>query len=142
MWTFSEAPQQSDDLPMDEAVRLMNTLVTRMQDQRPANELEWAMQQPQFQRIKAASTFVPQRLSVSPAANHCAIYPPLLFTTTQSIVQKNSEMLFPLLEQLGRISPDLMQLIGDNQGDFMEWVNDEAPQVSFGAPLHNAAAQG
>ncbi len=55
-------------------------------------------------------------------------------------VQKNSEMLFPLLEQLGRVSPELMQLIGDNQAEFMDWVNDEAPQLSFGAPVQNFVA--
>ncbi len=52
---FFLAPSQSDDLPMEEAARLINTLVTRMQDERPENELEWALRQPQFQRIKTAS---------------------------------------------------------------------------------------
>ena len=59
------------------------------------------------------------------------------------MVAQNPQILQPMLQELGKNNPDLLQQITDNQQDFLRLLTEEPPQVAEAAEgLMRLAGQG
>lgn len=65
------------------------------------------------------------------------------FQTLRQMVAQNPQILQPMLQELGKNNPDLLQQITDNQQDFLRLLTEEPPQVAEAAEgLMRLAGQG
>lgn len=65
------------------------------------------------------------------------------FQTLRQMVAQNPQILQPMLHELGKNNPDLLQQITDNQQDFLRLLTEEPPQVAEAAEgLMRLAGQG
>lgn len=46
------------------------------------------------------------------------------FNQIKAMVQRNPQLLGPLLQQLGQLNPQILQIIGQNQAEFMALLNE------------------
>lgn len=60
------------------------------------------------------------------------------FQALRQIVQANPQILQPMLQELGKQNPELLQMINSNQEEFLRMINEPAPQ---GADMAELAAQ-
>lgn len=61
------------------------------------------------------------------------------FQALRQIVQANPQILQPMLQELGKQNPELLQMINSNQEEFLRMINEPAPQG--GGDMADLAAQ-
>eukprot|EP00026_Physarum_polycephalum_P008476 Phypoly_transcript_08563.p1 GENE.Phypoly_transcript_08563~~Phypoly_transcript_08563.p1 ORF type:complete len:458 (+),score=132.59 Phypoly_transcript_08563:42-1415(+) len=62
------------------------------------------------------------------------------FNLLRSLVQQNPQLLQPVLQQLGATAPQLLQLINENQADFLRLLREPVAPGAAGAPGAGAGA--
>jgi len=56
------------------------------------------------------------------------------FNQIKAMVQRNPQLLGPLLQQLGQLNPQILQMIGQHQAEFMALLNEPIQGGAGGAP--------
>mmetsp|Transcript_24935 Transcript_24935/g.44422 ORF Transcript_24935/g.44422 Transcript_24935/m.44422 type:complete len:222 (-) Transcript_24935:306-971(-) len=64
------------------------------------------------------------------------------FQALRQMVQANPQILQPMLQELGKQNPQLLQLINSNQQDFLRLINEPAPEGAPGMEELAAMAAG